>query len=152
MRFWMFMKRKISSIKDIFPFLYLIFTFVKAEEKPSSCHDATQNDSAEASRKGGLVQIKIWNKNGWDLLSNQPFKSHTSCSNNLLHVLKVGNFHKVTFTFLLTLCTHCITDCHYRYGTSSSLEYISNGHGLSFSVYACIYSKINVWCIWVQPR
>lgn len=161
MRSWMFLKLKMSSIKDIFPLLYLIFpvvvTMEARVEAESLSHSFNWISLSHQASKWQNVRVKCWafshsisvkKQQEWhrDLLSDQPFKSHTSHVDNLLHgfhrpLVKVGNFHKtvVTFTFLLTHCKCCITACHYRHGTSALLEYNSGGSGLSLRVYACIY-------------
>lgn len=65
------------------------------------------------------------------LLSDQPFKSHPSHADNLSNAFHqvlgdITAFHKtvVTFTFPVTLCLRCNTDCHYRHTLSSSTRSI----------------------------
>lgn len=99
---WMFLKLKMSSIKDIVPLLYLIFPVVIAREARveaeslsytfnwiSLSHQASkwQNVSVKwevpcFSHDIGMKKQQKWHR---DLLSDQPFKSHTSHVDNLLH-------------------------------------------------------------------
>lgn len=98
MGFQMFMKLRISSIKDILLLLYLIFTLVKAGETKVEAlpflhssewillsHQTTRRGGG-GEVKGGVVQKEKPNKSGWDLLSNQPFQTHTSYANDLLQL------------------------------------------------------------------
>lgn len=162
---WMFLKLKMSSIKDIFPLLYLIFPVVTAVEAMaeslshsfnwiSLSHQASkwQNVSVECDVSGPCLTASALckrksNKSGtgifWVInLSNPTWAtSIIYCMVSTDHWVKVGNFHKtlVTFTFPLTLCMCRIAACHYRHGTSALPEYNSGGSGLSLRVYACIH-------------
>lgn len=90
MCFWMFLKLKMSSMKDILHLLYLIFPLVKASKasppgpkmkEPRSGRNATLNNPMKP-----IVKCRVFSRRiGHDVLSDQPFKSHTSHSNNLLH-------------------------------------------------------------------